>query len=284
MGEVDLLVVFIPFVHGEVDDPAELELVLVHQPEVGPDLGAREPCELVEAVRLASSEEDRIARRQAELRPQRLRALRAQVLGHRPGAALLVPSLLVWAPEDVGHAGLVLALGPVVHAIAEGAAPATGRRDSPDLRLRVLQDASEDAEAAAAEVLGHLLHLDGVAQVRLVGAVLAHRLAEGDVREGADGCALACPELLEHAPHHRLDDVEHVLLRDEAHLHVELVKLSRRTVRARRLVAEAGRDLEVAVEPRDHQQLLELLRRLGQRIELAGIKPGGNQIIPRALG
>ena len=35
------------------------------------------------------------------------------------------------------------------------------------------------------------------------------------------------------------------------------------------LVAEAARDLEVALEPGHHQQLLELLRALRQRVEAA---------------
>ncbi len=80
---------------------------------------------------------------------------------------------------------------------------------------------------------------------------------------------LAAGEFLEHAAHHRLDRGEHVLLGDEAHLDVELVEFAGRTVGARVLVAEAGRDLEIAVEARHHDELLELLRRLRQRVELA---------------
>src|SRR5688572_31814158 len=52
----------------------------------------------------------------------------------------------------------------------------------------------------------------------------------------------------------------HVLLGDEAHLEVELVELAGRAVGTGVLVAEAGRDLEVAVEARHHDELLELLR------------------------
>ena len=74
---------------------------------------------------------------------------------------------------------------------------------------------------------------------------------------------------------------------DEAHLEVELVELARRAVGARVLVAEAGRDLEVAVEAGDHQQLLELLRRLRQRVELArdgcGSAPGSRARPPGEL-
>src|SRR3546814_2311172 len=69
----------------------------------------------------------------------------------------------------------------------------------------------------------------------------------------------------------RLDRVEHVVLRHEAHLEVELIEFAGRAVGARILVAEAGRDLEIAVEARDHQQLLEHLGSLRQRIEFAGV-------------
>ena len=91
-------------------------------------------------------------------------------------------------------------------------------------------------------------------------------------------------ELLEHAAHHGLDGGEHVLLLDEAHLQVELVELAGRAVGARVLVAEAGRDLEVAVEARDHDQLLELLRRLRQGVELARMHARGHQEVARPLG
>src|SRR3546814_2769764 len=102
-------------------------------------------------------------------------------------------------------------------------------------------------------------------QGRLVAAVLQHRRGIGDPREGRRGDGLADAgegrELLEHAVQHRLHGGEHVLLRDEAHLEIELVELAGAAVVAAVLVAEAGRDLEVAVEARHHQQLLELLRR-----------------------
>ena len=50
------------------------------------------------------------------------------------------------------------------------------------------------------------------------------------------------------------------------------------------LVAEARRDLEIAVEPGDHQELLELLRRLGQGVEAARMQAAGHQEVAGALG
>ena len=50
------------------------------------------------------------------------------------------------------------------------------------------------------------------------------------------------------------------------------------------LVAEAHRDLVVAVEPADHEQLLHELRRLRQRVEAARLEPQRDEEVARALG
>ena len=55
---------------------------------------------------------------------------------------------------------------------------------------------------------------------------------------------------------------------DERHLDVDLGELGL-AVGAQVLVAEAARDLVVALDAADHEQLLEELRRLRQRVELA---------------
>ncbi len=128
------------------------------------------------------------------------------------------------------------------------------------------------------------LILDRVAQVGLVDAVPAHRIGVGDALEGRRRHCAAAAEFLEHARQHRLDRGEHIVLGDEAHLEIELIEFAGAAVGAAVFVAEAGRDLEIAVEAGDHQQLLELLRRLGQRIEVAGMDAAGHQIVARALG
>ena len=63
-----------------------------------------------------------------------------------------------------------------------------------------------------------------------------------------------------------------------------MVELSGTAVGARVLVAETRRDLEVFVEAGDHQQLLEHLRRLGQRVEGTRMDARGHQIVACALG
>ena len=76
--------------------------------------------------------------------------------------------------------------------------------------------------------------------------------------------------------HQPLDHALDVVLDDEGHLEVDLRELGL-AVEAQVLVAEAAHDLEVAVEARDHEQLLEELRRLGERVELPGLSRDGTR-------
>ena len=68
----------------------------------------------------------------------------------------------------------------------------------------------------------------------------------------------------------------------ERHLHVELRQLLQ-PVGAEVLVPEAARDLVVALEARDREQLLVDLRRLRQGEEAAALKAGRDEEVARAL-
>ena len=81
---------------------------------------------------------------------------------------------------------------------------------------------------------------------------------------------------------HRLADRDDVVLLDEAQLDVELGEL-RLAVGAEVLVAVAARDLVVPLHPRDHQQLLEQLRALRQRVPAARLQPRRHQEVAGAL-
>ena len=93
----------------------------------------------------------------------------------------------------------------------------------------------------------------------------------------------AAAKFLEHPAQHRLDRREHILLGDKTHLDIELIEFARTAVGARILVAETGRNLEIAVEARHHDELLELLRRLRQGVEFARMQAGGHQKVARAF-
>ena len=86
-----------------------------------------------------------------------------------------------------------------------------------------------------------------------------------------------------HVGDHPLVDVDHVVGLDERQLDVELREVGL-AVGTLVLVPEAADDLVVALEPGDHQELLEELRRLRQRVERPGLAPRRDQEVARALG
>ena len=125
-----------------------------------------------------------------------------------------------------------------------------------------------------------VLQLEAEAGVGPVDAVTGDRLGEGHPRPRRRRDVE--PRALEHRSHHRLGGVDHVVLVDERHLDVELGELGL-AVGAGVLVAEAARDLVVALEAAHHQQLLEQLGRLRQGVERPGLDARGNQVVARAL-
>ena len=118
------------------------------------------------------------------------------------------------------------------------------------------------------------------ARVGLVGAVGVHGLPVRDL-----------PERQGHVHAHlgegvmeRLLELGHdVRLLDEAHLDVHLRELGL-AVCAQVLVAEALGHLVVALDAAHHEQLLEQLRGLWERIEVAGLGAAGHQEVTGALG
>ena len=103
------------------------------------------------------------------------------------------------------------------------------------------------------------------------------------MREAREGRRqLAVEGVAPHAPEHAFGGVEHVLLLDERHLHVDLGELGL-PVRAQVLVAQALGDLEVAVDAAAHEELLVELRRLREGEELSLVHAAGDEIVARAL-
>ena len=88
---------------------------------------------------------------------------------------------------------------------------------------------------------------------------------------------------LERGGEESFDDGEDDFGAREGDLQVDLGELGL-TVGAQVFVAEAARDLEVLVEAGDHEDLLEDLRRLRQRVELAGMNAAGDEVVARAFG
>ena len=86
----------------------------------------------------------------------------------------------------------------------------------------------------------------------------------------------------ENRSHDVLHRAEHVVLDDEGHLEVELGELGL-AIRAQILVAKAACDLEVAFVAAHHEQLLEELRRLRERVPRAARETARHEEVARTL-
>ena len=150
---------------------------------------------------------------------------------------------------------------------------AAGHHDRADVRRL------EHAERRVGEELRHVGDLEVEAQVRLVRAVLGHRLVVGDARDRPRDLV---PDQLPQRGDDLLAELDDVVLLDEAHLDVELGEL-RLAVGAEVFVPVAARDLVVPLHAADHEQLLEQLRRLRQGVPGAGLEPGRDQEVAGAF-
>ena len=82
---------------------------------------------------------------------------------------------------------------------------------------------------------------------------------------------------------HFLAYPEHILLGGKAHFKIQLVELPGGAVCPGVLIAETGGNLEILIKAGYHQQLLVLLRRLGQGIKFALVFAGRHNVISGAL-
>ena len=144
-----------------------------------------------------------------------------------------------------------------------------------------LHDGVEHLEVRAADIVRNVLQLHAEAQIGLVRAEAIHRLIPRHALEGR--LDLRADALFKQLFDHPLHEREDAVLIHKGHLDIELREL-RLTVGAQILVAEAAHDLEVFLKARDHEQLLEDLRGLRQRIELARIETTRHEEVACPLG
>ena len=136
-------------------------------------------------------------------------------------------------------------------------------------------------ELAGGEDLFQFLKLHAETQVGLVRAVFSHGFVPCHLPQLPG--QLNAAHLFEEMPRHVLEEFDDVFLIDKRHLAVYLREL-RLAVGPQILVAKTFRNLEIAVEARHHQQLLQCLRRLRQGIELSGIHARRHDEVACSLG
>ena len=253
-----------------VDDPHERPGVLVDQATAAADLEPRGTEQGAGLRLLAGGEEDRVARLRARRRGETSALVVRDVLGDRAA------ELAVLAHRHVREALGTALLGPLLPRVE----PAPRRARTTRLHDRADVRHLEHAERRAREVRGEVHELETEAQVGLVRPVLLHGLG---VRHAVDRRRDLDVDQAPQRDQHLLGDRDDVVLLDEAHLDVELGELGL-PVGAEVLVAVAACDLVVPLEAGDHEELLEQLRRLRQRVPAARRQARGHEEVASALG
>ena len=195
-----------------------------------------------------------------------------QVLHHRPGRGQRPIGL----DEHVGQAARTAGPGPLLPAVqlTAGLGRAAGHDHGTHVRRL------EHPEPRLGEVVRQVNQLEAEAQVGLVRAVTGHRVGVGEPRQGQR--QVVAGDLAPQPVDHVLGDGDHVFPGDEGHLQVDLGELGL-PVGAEVLVAEAPGELVVPLQPADHQELLEQLRGLWQRVPVTRAQPHRHQEVPRPL-
>ena len=269
---VPAAVVLVPFEQRELDDPGELERVGPQQVFAPGDLEAQLAEQLRRVFGGTGRDEQQVVR--ARARPlERLAPRRFANRLDRARRRLAGPH-----PDQAAEADLLGLIDQRVELTPRRSVAARHRKAADHTTFG--DDLFEHPELRIAEEVREVLDLEAEPQVRLVRSVPGDRFRVGNAaKRRADVPADFAADGLQH----RLDHREHRLGTGKRHLEVELREF-RLAIRPEILVAEAARDLEVAVHARDHQDLLEDLRRLRQRVELAGMDAARHKIVARAFG
>ena len=181
----------------------------------------------------------------------------------------------VLGDQHIGQALVAALLGELLPAVQRAARLRRAARHDDRADVGRL----EHPERGVGEVVGALDEFQTEPQVRLVGAEPPHRVGVADPRQRQ---RQVVADQRPQRPQDLLGDGDDVVGVDEAHLHVQLGEL-RLAVGAEILVAVAAGDLVVALHAGDHQQLLEQLRALRQRVERARLQARGHQEVAGTL-
>ncbi len=249
----------------EVEDPQECVLSLVDQAQVGAEMRAQRAEHAFDHRLAVGHEEDGRVRRGAKCLEL---GLGEELRDRRTHLAGLVD-------DEVGEPLRTPLLRELLEASELRARERTRHDEIADHgRTR------EHAELRSARHLRRVLDLETEAHVGLVGPIAEHRLGIREPREGTGGRRPT--RGFERRDDDPLEHLEHVLPDRKRELEIELPEFEL-AIGAKILVAPAGCDLVVAVEPADHEQLLEQLRRLREREELARLQPDGDEEVARSF-
>jgi len=134
----------------------------------------------------------------------------------------------------------------------------------------------KDFERSAFDDLIQALQFKSEPGIRLVASIAFHGFVISDSRKR--NLQIFAEKIFKQPFHKAFLHFNHVVLIDKGHLQVDLGKF-RLSVGPQIFVTEALCNLHISIAASHHQQLLEQLRRLRQRIKPAYVHPARNQII-----
>ena len=272
---VQALAVLVPVEQGEVHDPQEVVALARHLKLVG-HVAAHAAQDLVSVQAALHGEHHKVAGLHVHLGTKRGHLLIREELddgaGHRA----------VLAEGDVGQAPGAKLGGNVGQAVNARTGPLAGALGVDGLDVLAIggRGGGKELELGCRENRRHVVKLHAIAGVGLVGAIGVHGIPVLDATERQ---LKLDAHLAKGLGQHVLERAHHVVLGDEAHLDVHLGELGL-TVLAQVLVAEALGHLVVALDAAHHEELLQELRGLRQRIEVARLHAAGNQEVAGTLG
>ena len=269
------LTLFFPFEQRKLVDPAVCKHVGIGEFEALAEFVAKRRERLRHNGRLVGHDQHQVTIRGADSSRQCLDFGPAEELRDRRPNPLVVE---LDCRQALGSGLLGQLRDPIDFAASVTAA--AGDNDRLDLTARC-QHAREGLELRRGERCRDVLEFESEPQVRSIVAEPVHRFLVCEPRKRHLRDRLVAPRCGQFDIE-LLDQRHNVYFLDEGHFDVELGKL-RLAIGSLSLVAETAGDLVITVETGHHQELLELLRRLGKCVERAGEPTAGHKEVASSL-
>ena len=265
-----------PLEHRELGDPKELPRLAIDEIEVCTELETEcTECAPYGRVLRVGYEHEEVARLAAHLLAECLQLL----FRHKLREAGLIAAILV--DREVCEALRTIALDELGVLIDMLTRHLRLPLDIQALdHTAVLRACGEHAETTVLHHLGDIVEQHLETHIRLIGAVLVHRVDPWHPHDREFNVYIA--HLLEDVLQQTLVDLDDIIDIHEAELHIHLGEL-RLTIGTEVLITVAACQLEVTVEAGYHEELLQELRRLRQCVEGAVVHTGRYEEVSRAL-
>ena len=273
MRKVDLASDFVFFKHREIDNPCKAEHAFIDQILILTNLHPRASGQTCRRIRLCTGEKYGIAILGTDLYADFFGFFGAQRLGHRPAR-------FTFAIDNIPHTRRAFTLRPAIHPVSDRAATTFWPGHSTD-NSAFFNILGKNRKARAPENIGHIADLERDPQIGFVITIFQHRLGKRDMHPVF--AAILIRKFFKNTANDWLDSVEHILLFDKAHLQIKLVEFARAAIGAAIFIAETWCNLEIAIKTGHHNQLLELLGRLRERIKFTRMQTRWHQKVTRAF-